>query len=104
MTPGIVGIVGPGKKPGPVDDTEIASIRAIAMSGRPVQPWPFLRSGQRIRLHSGPLMGAEGIFLRVKDECNLVVSVTLLQRAISVVIEQDVVVPLFSGKICDDSL
>jgi len=24
MTPGIVGVVGPGKKPGPVDDTEIA--------------------------------------------------------------------------------
>ena len=60
MTPGIVGVVGPGKKPEPVDDTEIASIRAIAMSGRAVQPWPFLRSGQRIRLHSGPLMGAEG--------------------------------------------
>jgi transcription antitermination factor NusG len=104
MTPGIVGVVGPGKKPEPVDDTEIASIRAIAMSGRPVQPWPFLRSGQRIRLNSGPLMGAEGIFLRVKDECHLVVSVTLLQRAISVVIEKDAVVPLFSGKICDDSL
>lgn len=99
MTPGIVGVVGPGKKPEPVDDAEIASIRAIAMSGRPVQPWPFLRSGQRIRLHSGPLMGAEGIFLRVKDECHLVVSVTLLQRAISVVIEKDAVVPLFSGKI-----
>jgi hypothetical protein len=40
-------------------------------------------------------MGAEGIFLRVKDKCHLVVSVTLLQRAISVVIEKDAVVPLF---------
>ena len=40
----------------------------------------------------------------MKDECHLVVSVTLLQRAISVVIEKDAVVPLFSGKICDDSL
>lgn len=104
MTPGIVGVVGLGSKPEPVDDSEIASIRTVAMSGRPVQPWPFLRSGQRIRLHSGPLMGAEGIFLRVKDEYHLVISVTLLQRAVSVVIETDAVAPLFSGKMYDESL
>jgi transcription antitermination factor NusG len=104
MTPGIVGVVGPGKKPEPVDDSEIASVRTVAMSGLPVQPWPFLRSGQRIRLHSGPLMGAEGIFLRVKDEYHIVVSVTLLQRAVSVVIETDDVAPLFSGKMYDESL
>jgi transcription antitermination factor NusG len=95
VTPGIVGVVGPGNRPEPVDDTEIASIRTIALSGRPVQPWPFLRSGQRIRLQAGPLTGAEGIFLRVKDEHQLVVSLTLLQRSISVVIEKDAVSPLF---------
>jgi transcriptional antiterminator NusG len=95
MTPGIVGVVGPGHRPEPVDDAEIASIRTLALSGHPVQPWPFLRSGQRIRLQSGPLMGAEGIFLCVKDQYHLVVSITLLQRAVSVVIEKDAVAPLF---------
>jgi transcription antitermination factor NusG len=98
MTPGIVRVVGRGNKPEPVDDTEIASIRTLALSGRSVQPWPFLESGQRIRLHSGPLMGAEGIFLRVKDEYHLVVSITLLQRAVSVVVENDAVSPLFIGE------
>ena len=95
MTPGMVGIVGPGNRPEPVDDTEIASIRALALSGRPVQPWPFLRSGQRVRLQAGPLQGAEGIFLRDKDEYHLVVSITLLQRSVSVVVEKDAVLPLF---------
>jgi transcription antitermination factor NusG len=94
-TPGIVGIVGPGNTPRPVDDTEIASIRTIALSGRQVQPWPFLKSGQRIRLQAGPLTGAEGIFMRVQDEDHLIVSITLLQRAVSVVIERDSVAPLF---------
>jgi transcription antitermination factor NusG len=79
MTPGIVRVVGPGNRPEPVDDTEIASIRTLALSGCPVQPWPFLRSGQRIRLQAGPLAGAEGIFLRVKDEHHLVVSITLIK-------------------------
>jgi transcription antitermination factor NusG len=96
MTPGIVGIVGPGNHPEPVDDAEIASIRTLALSGQPVQPWPFLRTGQRVRLQAGPLVGAEGIFLRVKDEYHLVVSVTLLQRSVSVVVEKDSVVPLFT--------
>jgi len=43
-------------------------------------------------------MGAEGIFLRVKNEYHLVVSITLLQRSVSVVIEKDGVAPLFLGE------
>jgi transcription antitermination factor NusG len=100
MTPGIVGIVGPGHRPEPVEDIEIASIRTLALSGRPVQPWPFLRSGQRVRLQAGPLVGAEGIFLRVKDEYHLVVSVTLLQRSVSVIVEKEFVAPLFAAESC----
>ena len=97
-TPGLVGVVGPGNRPEPVEDHEIASIRTVTLSGRQVQPWPFLRSGQRIRLQTGPLTGAEGIFLRVKNECHLVVSITLLQRAVSVVIEKGAVAPVFFGE------
>jgi transcription antitermination factor NusG len=98
MTPGVVGVVGRGNRPEPVDDTEIDSIRTVALAGRCVQPWPFLRSGQRIRVQSGPLTGIEGIFLRVQDVDHLIVSITLLQRAISVVIERDSVLPVFSGE------
>jgi len=93
-TPGIVSLVGSGRKPEPVDDIEIASIRTLALSGRPVQPWPFLKLGQRVRLQAGPLAGTEGIFLRVKDQYHLVVSVTLLQRSVSVTIENESVEPL----------
>jgi transcription antitermination factor NusG len=98
MTPGVVGVVGRGNRPEPVDDTEIASIRTVALAGRSVQPWPFLRLGQRIRVQSGPLTGIEGIFLRVQDEDHLIISITLLQRAVSVVIERDSVSPVFSGE------
>jgi transcription antitermination factor NusG len=89
MTPGGVGVVrrGIGR-----------SAWIHPKAGRPVHPWPFLRIGQRIRLQAGPLAGAEGIFLRVKDECHLVVSITLLQRAVSVVIEKEAVTPLFFGE------
>ena len=91
MTPGVVAVVGRGNRPDPVDNTEIASIRTVALAGGSVQPWPFLKVGQRIRVQSGPLTGAEGIFLRIQDDFRLIVSVTLLQRAIAVVIEKDAV-------------
>lgn len=94
ITPGIVEIV-PANKPQPVNDTEISSIRTVALSGLPVQPWPFLAAGQRIRLNAGPLMGAEGILLRVKDSHQLVVAVSLLQRAVAVVVENEAVEPIF---------
>jgi len=98
MTPGVVGVVGRGNRPEPVDDTEIDSIRTVALAGGSVQPWTFLRLGQRIRMQSGPLTGIEGIFLRVQDQDHLIVSITLLQRAVSVVIEKDSVSPVFSGE------
>jgi transcription antitermination factor NusG len=104
MTPGIVGIVGPGNRPEPIDEAEIASVRTLSLSGQPVRPWPFLRSGQRIRLQAGPLVGAEGIFLRVKDEYHLIVSITLLQRSVSVVVEEGAVAPLFFGERYYESL
>ena len=37
-TPGVIGIVGAGKTPVPVDDEEIEAIRAILRSGLAVQP------------------------------------------------------------------
>ena len=94
-TPGVVAMVGTARQPEPVEDHEIASIQAFVRSGRPLQPWPFLRTGQRIRIEAGPLAGAEGIFLRSKNECRLIASITLLQRSVAVEIEQDSVTPLF---------
>jgi hypothetical protein len=47
-------------------------------------------------------MGAEGIFLRVQNEYHLVVSITLLQRAVSVVVEKDCVAPFFLGQHCTE--
>jgi hypothetical protein len=49
-------------------------------------------------VQSGPLTGAQGIFMRIQDDTRPIVSVTLLHRAIAVVIEKDAAMPLFSGE------
>ena len=94
-TPGIVNIVGPGNVPEPINLLEIRSIQTVAASGRPVQPWPFLQEGHKIRIEAGPLSGTEGTLLRVKNHLRLIVSVTLLQRSMAVEIDQELVRPLF---------
>lgn len=94
-TPGVVLVVSTGETPQPVEPHEIASLQAVIASGRKVQPWPFLKHGQPVRIQAGPLSGALGTLLRTKNETRLVVSVTLLQRSIAVEIDQDSAVPVF---------
>src|SRR6266849_3946189 len=94
MIPGVSLIVGVGKTPVAIDETEIAAIQAAVKSGLPSQPWPFARIGQRVRIEHGPLCGLEGVLTNFKGRHRLVLSVTLLQRSIAVQIEEAWVTPI----------
>jgi transcription antitermination factor NusG len=94
ITPGVVLIVGQGKTPEPIDETEIAAIQSAVKSGFPSQPCPFLQIGQRVRIDSGPLWGLEGVLLDFKGHHRLVLSVPLLKRSIAVQLEEGWVTPI----------
>jgi len=96
ITPGVISIVGLGKIPIPVDESEVAAIQAIVRSGLELGPWPFLEAGQRVRVEEGPLRGVEGVLIEVDKRGRLVASVTLLQRAVAVVIDRHWVRPITS--------
>jgi transcription antitermination factor NusG len=96
-TPGVIRIVGHGGTPSSIDDDEIATIRAFVQSGRLVYPWPYLELGQRVRVSSGPLRGAEGTLVRVKNADRLVVSLSLLRRSAAVEIDASSVVSISSA-------
>jgi transcription antitermination factor NusG len=87
--PGVIGIVGAGKTPIPVDDEEIEAIRAVLRSGLVVQPWPFLRVGSKVYIGGGPLAGVEGIITNTDKVYRLIVSVNLLQRSVAVEIDRE---------------
>jgi len=91
--PGIVHIVGVGRIPAPIDETEIVAIQAAIKSGLPRRPWPFLEIGHRVRIEHGPLCGIEGILLGFRGHERLVLSVTLLQRSVAVQVDQTWVKP-----------
>jgi len=58
---GVVGIVGIGKMPEPIEEREIAAIWAVMRSGVPAMPWPFVRAGDSVRVEFGPLRGVQGV-------------------------------------------
>src|SRR5688572_27455068 len=64
--PGIVSIVGLGKTPEPIPEHEIAGIQSVLREGLLVRPWPFLQTGQKVLIESGPLAGIEGILTKIK--------------------------------------
>ena len=90
----ILGILGNGKELVSVPDGEIATLQTAVASRLAVQPHPFLSVGDHVRLEEGPLRGAEGILVQLKGVDHLVVSVTLLQRSMSVQIDRQWVRPL----------
>ena len=81
---GVVGIVGIGKTPQPIEEREIEAIRMVINSGLAARPWPFIHQGDKVRVERGPLTGAEGVVISADDRKRLVVSVTLLQRSVAV--------------------
>ncbi len=93
-TPGVVTVVGIGKRPIPIDDGEIAAIQAAVRSELPSRPWPFLEIGQRVRVEYGPLCGLEGILLDFKGHHRLILSVILLQRSVAVEVDGAWVIPI----------
>lgn len=87
MTPGVIQIVGQKGRPQPVDEAEISAVQTMVTSGFPNQPWPFLRTGDRLHIERGPLRGLDGILVEVRGVHRLILSVTLLERSVAVEID-----------------
>ena len=98
MTPGVWQIVGMGRTPMPVEESEVEAIRQALASGLPSQLWPYLRIGQRVRVNHGCLNNLEGILINFKGSNRVVLSVTLLQRSVAMEIDLAWVTPVNDAK------
>jgi len=94
VTPGVMAVVGVGKTPAPIEESEVSAIRQVIESGLPAQRWPYLNEGEMVRVETGPLEGLTGIVTRLKGRDHLVVSVSLLMRSVSVEIDRESVQPV----------
>jgi transcription antitermination factor NusG len=102
--PGVISFVGIGKKPQPVNGSEMSSLQAVVRSGLFLKPWPFLTVGQRVVIQEGPLRNVEGLLSQVTDQNQLIVNITLLQRSVAVTIDRSWIRPLDNHGSTDDPL
>jgi len=85
-TPGVIRFVG-GRQPVPADDSEIAALQQAVSAGLPMQPWPAFQTGDPVELTEGPLRGCYGVLVDWKDERQVVLTISLLGRAVVVQVE-----------------
>ena len=90
--PGVVKILGEKGKPAPIPAEELESVKILLESESVIEPHPYLRAGDKVKIVSGPLKGAVGWLLRVETSISLlVVSVNILNRSIAVELSDEVV-------------
>lgn len=77
----------------PVPDEEIESVKLLLASGAEVAVHLYIRVGELVKVVSGPFRGAVGRVAQVRGHRRLVVSLEILDKSVSVVLEEEKVVP-----------
>jgi transcription antitermination factor NusG len=96
-TPGVHSIVGFAGRPAAIQRCEIDAIRLAVESHLRIEPHPFLRYGDQVRVKFGPLTGIEGILIRKRGFERLIISAELLQKSVSVEVDASCIERICSG-------
>ena len=96
-TPGVHSIVGFAGHPAVIEKRQIDAIRLAVENHLRVEPHPFLRTGDQVRVKFGPLAGIEGILIRKRGFARLILSAELLQKSVSVEVDANCIERIASG-------
>jgi len=92
--PGVRAIVGSAAgEMAPLPEADVAALRS-GLHLRMVEPHPFLKVGQRVRIRSGALSGLEGIVLRQKNSVRVVLTMDLIMQSIAVEVDGEELEPV----------
>ena len=97
QVPSVVRLVGFNGHLSVLPDTEIEGLKNGLAGGVRAEPHPFLTTGRRVRIKTGPFEGREGILLRRKGNLRVVLSIELIMRSIVVDVEAESVEPIVHG-------
>jgi transcription antitermination factor NusG len=86
--PGVVRLVSFHGQPAPLPAEEIEALQDRLSRGLKIEPHPYLRAGRRVQVRSGPMQGLEGIIVRTKDRCRVVLSIDLIMRSVAVEVDE----------------
>jgi transcription antitermination factor NusG len=89
----VMSIIGLGNQPQAIPDSEITALQTVCRAGIHAVPCPYLTAGSKVKIGHGPLAGIEGILEAAKD-ARLILSITLLQRSVSVEVDTEWIAPV----------
>jgi transcription antitermination factor NusG len=102
-TPGVHMALTRGDQIAVIPEKEIAAIRRTVEGRFRMEPHPFLRCGEPVRVIRGSLEGVEGILVRKKNQFRLVLSVDMLAKSVAVEIDaadvESIAEPVLSGQV-----
>jgi transcription antitermination factor NusG len=90
-TPGVYGFVRYANQAAMIPEAEIEAVRRMVESSLGIEPHPFLKRGDWVRIRSGPLTGLEGILSRRKNHYRIVLSVEMLQKSVAIDVDASTV-------------
>jgi transcription antitermination factor NusG len=99
-TPGVHMILNHGENVATIPEDEIQAIRLTVEGHFRVEPYPFLKCGERVRVTRGTLEGVEGVLIRKKNMYRLVLSVEMLAQSVAVEIDAADVEPVEARAQC----
>lgn len=100
-TPGVHMILFHGEQVAIVPEPEIEAIRRAVDGPYRIEPHPFLKCGDRVRVIRGSLEGVEGILVRKKNLYRLVLSVDMMAQSVAVEIDVTDVEPITAQNFAD---
>jgi transcription antitermination factor NusG len=83
QSPGVVQIVGNGREPLPLPDSEIEFLRSDFVKRR-AEPYREFVVGQTVRIRSGLMQGVEGVLIRKNNGLRFVLTLTLINQHASI--------------------
>jgi len=103
-TPGVHMILYCGDHVAVIPEVEIEAIQKAVSGPFRVEPHPFLKCGMRVRVTRGALEGVEGILIRKKNTCRLVLSVEMLAQSVAVEVNAWEVEPCTNASVRRDTV
>lgn len=87
--PGTLALVGgTGGEPAPLPNTAIEALRT-GIREHKIEPHSLLRVGEMARIRSGAFAGMEGVIVRRKSGCRIVLTIEQIMQSVAVEVDED---------------
>jgi transcription antitermination factor NusG len=95
QSPGVLQIVGNGRKGIPLPDSEIAFLRT-GCCRKQIEPYHDLVVGQKVRIKSGVMQGVQGTLVRKNSSMKFVLTLELINQNAAIEVDADCLESVFA--------